>query len=136
MSYLIHQFHLSNEASDHLNKVGWDGDFGDFPEIKIQRDVKFGGSENFEPWMEDHFTLVARVTGVDKHSISGRGLNYSTLERVFDVGNGYGPEGSCIQKFTRMHSVSVGDIIVNEKCGTAWMCESEGWSNIDFGREF
>jgi hypothetical protein len=124
MSYLIHQFHLSNEACDHLNKVGWDGDFGDFPEIKIQRDVKFGGSENFEPWMEDHFTSVARVTGVD------------TLEDVFHTGNGYGPEGSCIQKFTRMHSVSVGDIIVNEKCGTAWMCESEGWSNIDFGRMF
>ena len=124
MSYLIHQFHLSNEASDHLNKVGWGGDFGDFPEIAIQRDVKFGGSENFEPWMEDHFTSVARVTGVD------------TLEDVFHTGNGYGPEGSCIQKFTRMHSVSVGDIIVNEKCGTAWMCESEGWSNIDFGRMF
>ena len=124
MSYLIHQFHLSNEASDHLNKVGWGGDFGDFPEIVIQRDVKFSGSENFEPWMEDHFTSVARVTGVD------------TLEDVFHVGNGYGPEGSCIQKFTRMHSVSVGDIIVNEKCGTAWMCDSEGWSNIDFGRMF
>jgi hypothetical protein len=124
MSYLIHQFHLSNEASDHLNKVGWDGDFGDFPEIKIQRDVKFGGSENYEPWMEGHFTSVARVTGVD------------TLEDVFHVGNGYGPEGSCIQKFTRMHSVSVGDIIVNEKCGTAWMVESEGWSNIDFAKEF
>ena len=124
MSYLIHQFHLSNEASDHLNKVGWGGDFGDFPEIAIHRDVKFSGSENFEPWMEDHFTSVARVTGVD------------TLEDVFHTGNGYGPEGSCIQKFTRMHSVSVGDIIVNEKCGTAWMCESEGWSNIDFGRMF
>jgi len=124
MSYLIHQFHLSNEASDHLNKVGWGGDFGDFPEIAIQRDVKFSGSENYEPWMEEHFSSVARVTGVD------------TLEDVFHVGNGYGPEGSCIQKFTRMHSVSVGDIIVNEKCGTAWMCDSEGWSNIDFGRIF
>ena len=124
MSYLIHQFHLSEDACDHLNSVGWDGDFGDFPEIKIQRDVKFGGSENFEPWMEGHFTSVARVTGVD------------TLEDVFDVGNGYGPAGSCVQKFTRMHSVSVGDIIVNEKCGTAWMCEREGWSNIDFGKEF
>ena len=125
MSYLIHQFHLSNEASEHLHKAGWGGDFGDFPEIAIQRDVKFsGGSEHYESWMEEHFTSVARVTGVDY------------LEDVFDVGNGYGPEGSCIQKFTRMHSVSVGDIIVNEKCGTAWMCESEGWSNIDFGREF
>ena len=48
MSYLIHQFHLVNEASDHLNSVGWDGDFGDFPEIVIQRDVKFmGGSKNY-----------------------------------------------------------------------------------------
>ena len=124
MSYLIHQFHLSDAARDHLNSVGWSGDFGEFPEIVIQRDVKFGGSEKFEPWMEDHFTSVARVTGVDN------------LEDVFHVGNGYGPEGSCIQKFTRMHSVSVGDIIVNEKCGTAWMCESEGWNNIDFGRMF
>jgi len=124
MTYLIHQFHLSNEASDHLNKVGWCGDFGDFPEIAIHRDVKFSGSENFEPWMEEHFTSVARVTGVD------------TLEDVFHVGNGYGPEGSCIQKFTRMHSVSVGDIIVNEKCGTAWMVDGEGWSNVDFGKKF
>jgi len=125
MSYLIHQFHLSNEASDHLNSVGWDGDFGDFPEIVIQRDVKFmGGSKNFESWMSDHYASVARVTGVD------------TLEDVFHVGNGYGPEGSCIQKFTRMHSVSVGDIIVNEKCGTAWMVDGEGWSNVDFGRMF
>lgn len=125
MSYIIHQFHLSNEASDHLNKVGWGGDFGDFPEIKIHRDVKFsGGSKHYEPWMEEHFTSVARVTGVD------------TLEDVFHVGNGYGPEGSCIQKFTRMHSVSVGDIVVNEKCGTAWMVDGEGWSHIDFAKEF
>jgi len=124
MSYLIHQFHLSDKASDHLNSVGWGGDFGDFPEIAIQRDVKFSGSENYEPWMEEHFTSVARVTGVD------------TLEDVFHVGNGYGPEGSCIQKFTRMHSVSVGDIIVNEKCGTAWMIDGQGWSNIDFGKPF
>ena len=124
MSYLIHQFHLSDKASDHLNSVGWGGDFGDFPEIAIQRDVKFNGSENYEPWMEEHFTSVARVEGVD------------TLEDVFHVGNGYGPAGSSIQKFTRMHSVSVGDIIVNEKCGTAWMVDGQGWSNIDFGKEF
>jgi hypothetical protein len=125
MSYVIHQFHLSDAARDHLNSVGWDGDFGDFPEIRIQRDVKFmGGSKNYAPWMEDHYESVARVTGAE------------TVEDVFHVGNGYGPAGTCIQKFTRMHSVSVGDIIVNEKCGTAWMCESEGWSNIDFGRMF
>ena len=125
MSYLIHQFHLSDAARDHLNSVGWSGDFGNFPEIAIQRDVKFmGGSKNYAPWMEGHFESVARVTGVDN------------LEDVFHVGNGYGPEGSCIQKFTRMHSVSVGDIIVNEKCGTAWMVDGEGWSNIDFGRMF
>ena len=48
MSYLIHQFHLSDAARDHLNSVGWDGDFGDFPEIVIQRDVKFmGGSKHY-----------------------------------------------------------------------------------------
>ena len=125
MSYLIHQFHLSKQASDHLNKVGWDGDFGDFPEIAIQRDVKFmGGSKNYEPWMENHFASVARVTGVD------------TLEDVFHIGNGFGVDGASIQKFVRMHSVSVGDIVVNEKCGTAWMVDGEGWSNVDFGRQF
>jgi len=124
MSYLIHQFHLTDDARDHLNAVGWGGDFEKYPEIAIQRDVKFNGGEMYAPWMEEYFTSVARVTGVD------------TLEDVFHVGNGYGPEGSCIQKFTRMHSVSVGDIIVNEKCGTAWMCERTGWSNIDFGKMF
>ena len=74
--------------------------------------------------MEEHFASVARVTGVD------------TLEDVFHVGNGYGPAGSCIQKFCRMHSVSVGDIIVCEKDGTAYMVDGEGWSNVDFQKEF
>ena len=125
MSYLIHQFRLSDEASDHLNSVGWGGDFGDFPEIAIQRDVSFsGGSEKYESWMGDHYKAVARVSGTQ------------FLEDVFHIGNGFGVDGASIQKFCRMHSVSVGDIIVNEKCGTAWMVDGEGWSNIDFGRMF
>jgi hypothetical protein len=122
MSYVIYQFKLSEEAKSHLNSVGWDGDFTEFPEIMIKRDVSFAnGSEKYEPWMGDYYKTVARVTGTA-----------NCLEDVFNIGNGYGKCGASIQRFCQMHSVSVGDIIVNEKEGTSFMCDPIGWTSIPF----
>ena len=120
MAYNLFQFKLSDDARDHLNSVGWDGDFSKFPEIAIQRDVSFmGGSEKFEPWMEEYYIEVAKIEGAIQ------------MEDVFAIGNGYGGAGTCITKYKPMHSMSVGDIVVSESTGLAYMCDSEGWSNIE-----
>jgi hypothetical protein len=121
--YRVFQFRLSDAARDHLNSVGWDGDFGKFPEIKIQRDVSFmGGSEKFEPWMEEFYTEVALIEGAE------------TMEDVFAIGNGYGDAGTCITKYKPMHSMSVGDIVIGPY-GNAYMCDSVGWTNIEGFKE-
>ena len=122
----VFQFRLSKEARDHLNKVGWDGDFCEFPEIQIQRDVSFdGGSCLYKPWMEEFYTEVALIQGA------------LFMEDVFAIGNGYGVDGTSITRYKPMHSISIGDIVVNGKTGNAYMCDSEGWSNIEnFKRKF
>ena len=118
MSYTLYQFHLSEEARNHLNTVGWGGDFGDFPEIAIMQNVSFaGGSKNYESWMEEFYTEVALIEGAE------------TMEDVFHIGNGYGGAGTCITKYKRMHSMSVGDIVIGPNAN-AYMCDGEGWSNI------
>ena len=119
--YQVFQFRLSEEARDHLNTVGWGGDFGDFPEIAIMRDVSFaGGSDKFEPWMEEYYTEVALIQSVEM----------LTMNNVFHIGNGYGVTGASITKYKPMHSMSIGDIVI-APYGNAYMCDSEGWTHIE-----
>tara|TARA_R110002126_G_scaffold162549_4_gene310524 strand:+ start:511 stop:888 length:378 start_codon:yes stop_codon:yes gene_type:complete len=118
--YKVFQFRLSEEARDHLNTVGWGGEFAPFPEIEIQAKVfGLGGSKHYKPWMEDHYKEVAEITGENL-----------SMEDVFNVGNGYGKEGTCLRRFLPMHSMSVGDIVVGP-IGNAYMCDSEGWGHIE-----
>ena len=119
----VFQFRMSNAARDHLNSVGWSGDFGEFPEIKIQRDVAgLGGSEHYESWMEEFYTEVALIEGAE------------TMADVFNIGNGYGGAGTCITRYKPTHSMSVGDIVVGPY-GNAFMCDSVGWGNIEGFKE-
>lgn len=117
-SFTILQFHLSREASSHLNSVGWGGDFGSYPEIAIQRDVKFEGSEGFSAWMSDYFRPVANVHGA------------RDLDQVFEAGNGYSPADVELVKTDRMHSCSVGDIIHCHETGTYHMVDPEGFTQL------
>jgi hypothetical protein len=118
----VFQFHLSDDARDHLNSVGWDGDFTPFPEILITRDVfGMGGSERFEPWMAKHYVEVAEVTGAND------------LEDVFMAGQlGMpNPEGVEINFYPgRMHSVSVGDIVQCTETNTFFMVDREGFTEL------
>lgn len=120
MRFTIFQFIASDAAIDHLNTVGWGGDFGSYPELAIQRDVKFmGGSKAFQPWMFAHYYVVANI----KYA--------QGLEDVFHIGNGYGDQSQLERIAERMHSVSVGDIVLCHDTNTYYMCDSVGWTQIN-----
>jgi len=118
MRFSILQFRASRDAIDHLNSVDWGGDFGDYPELAILRDVSFhGGSEGFESWMFEYYRNVANVEA-------------SGLEEVFHVGNGYGDQDKIV-RVDRMHSMSVGDIAFCHDTNVYFMCDPEGWTAVD-----
>lgn len=117
MRYTVFQYHMSDDALNKLNSVGWGGDFGAYPELAIQRDVKFsGGSEGYSAWMSKYFVKVAEVEASD-------------LDEVFHIGNGYGDQSKIQRVGERMHSVSVGDIIQTQD-GYLWMVDAEGFECV------
>jgi hypothetical protein len=116
MRYTVFQYHMSDDAMNKLNSVGWGGDFGAYPELAIQRDVKFsGGSEGFSAWMSKYYTPVCNIDA-------------ATLNGVFQIGN-MGPEES-IERLGKMHSVSVGDVIRDNEMGTYHMVDAEGFTQL------
>lgn len=118
MRFTVFQFIASDAAIRHLNSVGWAGDLGSYPELAIQRDVKFmGGSAKFEPWMFAHYCVVANIFG-------------ENLDEVFHIGNGYGDPRKLERLQDRMHSLSVGDIVLDHNANTYYMCDSIGWTPI------
>lgn len=120
MRFSVYQFRLSREAIDRVNTNGWDVALREFPEVAIDRDVKFhDGSENYQSWMFNHYNLVAEMTDI------------SNLEEVFHIGNGYGEQSKMTRVADRMHSLSVGDIIFCHDTNTYLMCDPMGWTAID-----
>lgn len=115
MRYTLFQFHLSQEASNHLNSVGWGGELDPYPEIVIQRDVKFSGSEYYSAWMSKYYRPVADI-------------NAESLEDAFRVGN-IGPEAN-IRRLDRMASMSIGDVVRDNQTGTYHMVDSYGFTQL------
>jgi hypothetical protein len=113
--YSIWQNKISKEAIDVLNNVGWGGDHGSFDlEIRIQRDVKCFGSEKFTADMMPLFKRVATVEAND-------------LDEVFHIGNVCKGSMNVLHK---MHSISVGDIIVDETTNTSYMVDPFGFTEV------
>ena len=52
------------------------------------------------------------------------------LEEVFHIGNGMGPQDRLTRIAERIHSISVGDIIMNPE-GEFFMCDDFGWAEIE-----
>lgn len=117
--FTIHQAKASREALDHLNVVGWDGDFGKYDkEIRIQRDVLFlGGSEKYTPDMSECYEFVGTVEAED-------------LDEVFHIGNIALDQINMVAK--SMRSVSIGDIIVDWSTDIAYMVDGEGFNKVEF----
>ena len=116
--FTIHQSHTSDAACDHLNSVGWDGDFAEFQnELEVRRDVKFFGSEKFRSEMFEVYNPVARCEADD-------------LDEVFHIGN-TGPQDA-LRRYMPMHSVSVGDIIETHTGEHAFfMVDGEGFTQVE-----
>lgn len=80
---------------------------------------------------EEYFrmTFDGKVTNVDflAHYSAVAKIDAATLDQVFEIGN-IGPE-SLIERLDRMHSVSVGDVIVDE-AGTKFVVASFGFDEI------
>jgi hypothetical protein len=114
--YAVYQSKASDAAIDHLNEVEWGGDFGEFEtELRIMRDVKFHGSEKFTADMFEHYTLVARSDAAN-------------LDEVFHIGN-VNKQAIALPS-QRMHSISVGDIIVDKNTSTSYMVDMFGFTEI------
>ena len=119
MRFSVYQFHLSRDADYAVDELGWSESKLVHPEVAIQRDVKFEGSEKYQSWMFNHYNLVAEMTDI------------SNLEEVFHIGNGYGEQSKMTRVADRMHSLSVGDIIFCHDTNTYLMCDPMGWTAID-----
>ena len=93
MKFSIYQMQLTSDAADRINEVGFDGDLGEYAlDAKIQRDVKFWGSEHWTPKMASRYNMVARGVA-------------DNLDEVFHIGNGYGDQEK-IERLERMYSPS------------------------------
>ena len=119
MKFSVFQFHLSRDAVNAVNSVGWTEAQKQYPEVAIQRDVMgLGGYEGWQSWMADFYTKVAVASGV------------WSLSELFNVGNGYGDTEKMTRVADRMHSLSVGDLVYCHDTGLWFMCEPEGWTGI------
>lgn len=105
--YKVFQFQLNDEDTDLVNAQGWDAS----EKLRAYMEVRFG---RWAPVAHKYYDLVAEVTA-------------TTLSQVFDIGN-IGPE-SAITRHAAMHSVSVGDIIMDEQ-GDMHLVASLGFTKI------
>jgi len=115
MSYKVYQLKIARHVYDYVNQVGHREAAEKYPEYKISMDVRFEGSEKWEPWMFEHFGLVCEIDATN-------------LDGVFHVGN-VGPEEKIV-RHDRMHSVSVGDIIEDES-GIFHMVDDFGFNQVE-----
>jgi len=118
MKYQVLQIRVTDAEADLINETG---DFNAVPKFKARRDMDFPrlagksieqlAKESFEA---GYYTHVANITASD-------------LEHVFHIGN-MGPEES-IERLDRMHSVSVGDIVIDEN-NIVWVVANFGFEEV------
>ncbi len=105
--FKVFQFQLNDEDHDLIDKEGWDAS----PKLKAYMSVRFS---KWAPVAHKYYDLVAEIEATD-------------LKQVFDIGN-IGPERA-ITRLAPMHSVSVGDIIMDEQ-GDTHLVASMGFTKI------
>ena len=102
MKFAIYQIRITDAEVDLINATG---DFNSVPKKKAKIDMEFdfaghkiGGLAD-AAWEAGYYTHVANIEADDYND-------------VFQIGN-IGPEEN-IERLERMHSISVGDVIVGE----------------------
>lgn len=97
MKFKLFQIHLTRDEANTVNELGWAGAMKAIPKVKSYMDKERPDAVR-EAWTRGHYEHVADIEATD-------------LENAFHVGN-VGPEEN-ITRFSRMHSVSVGDVVVD-----------------------
>jgi len=115
--YKIWQINLTDEEIDTINTSG---DHGAVPKnvLRMKIEMSFGKPVG-------HLVKEAFEKGYYKHVSN---ITADSLEGVFEIGN-IGPEGN-IQRFAPMHSLSVGDVVLDEN-GMYHMVASFGFDAVD-----
>lgn len=103
MKYAIYQIRITDAEVDLINEKGFDA----VPAKKAKIDMEFDfaghkiGGMAYDAFVEKgYYTHVANIEA-------------SSPNEVFQIGN-IGPEEN-IERLARMHSISVGDVIVDEE---------------------
>lgn len=109
--FRVFQINLSN---DQIDEVNTSKDYPDFYKKYL--------ATTFRPTAEA--IVEARDMYTEVAVIDAR-----NLEDVFNIGN-IGPE-DCIQRIKPMHSISVGDVVINE-LGIASVVASMGFTRVEF----
>ena len=115
MKYEVYQMHLSDKVFDEVNRLGHAGAAKAYPEYEAYQGTHFAGSKGFKSTYLQYFSKVAEIEAQD-------------LEQVFEIGNGYGDQTK-IARLGRMHSVSVGDIVVADD-GRYMMVDRMGFNEV------
>ena len=119
-TYTVHQLNLTDEVYNDVNALGHEGAIAKFPIWGFKMDM-FLVDENFSPLTEEQINFYHPVCTILADSLEG----------VFHTGN-MGPEENIMRLTDRMHSVSVGDVIVNNETGEANMVASMGFIKVNF----
>lgn len=117
MIYKIFQINLTDAEIDAINAAG---DHGAVPKNKLRLDIEMShgkpvGDLVKEAFEKGYYEHVSNITA-------------DSLEGVFHVGN-MGPEEN-IERFKPMHSVSVGDVVLDQD-GMFHMVASFGFDAVN-----
>jgi hypothetical protein len=119
MKYEVHQLDIPSWVYDEVNAIGHEATCNKYPIWKYKLD------SSFRDFAEDGLTVdeacfYKKVCEIDANS----------LDDVFHIGN-MGPEEK-IKRLNKMHSVSVGDIIVNKETKESHIVAGFGFTKITF----
>ena len=109
--YRIMQINMTQEQVDEVNRSK-----GVYPEWYQKREATLfrpSADAILDAW--DHYETAAYIKAAD-------------LDEVFQIGN-IGPEDN-IERMGPMHSISVGDVIVDTGYNVAWYVDSFGFGQL------
>ena len=117
MKFTVKQIQIADHVYDTVNaegRFGFRAAAALFPEYHARLDTMMSGSKGYKTQYAEYYSPVCEIEADD-------------LNGVFQIGN-IGPEES-ITRLGQMHSVSVGDIIVDPQ-GVEYMVNSFGFEEL------
>ena len=114
MKFTVLQIQIDRSVYDGVNALGHEAAAAKYPEYRAYMDTMFKGSLGYKSEYAVYYKPVCIIEAED-------------LNGVFEIGN-IGPEES-ITRLAQMHSVSVGDIIVDPN-GVRVMVNSMGFKEL------